>query len=391
MMRKICTAVLRQNKILLRISEESGALLEERGGSYNSPGAAVLFIKSVLAKYGAQVRDLILAIDEPAEYYRLVSEQERTKEQLRALWDVPEQLAVLNFSSGGQQIYYGLSYAKELADKYIHILKKFPNLNGSIVPLDFLYCQTLTPGFYLQRRDDRLTLKIFDGGGAYFYKILRAPRGQQALDKMLERLAMYVLREKILSSVPENISAEYPLGDFLDKAARLSPDSLLYTRGHYTSQKNSVKLTVWQKSLLFILLALTGCFCLAALWQGYRINSLSRQIRNYTGQYRQIARRAEELQYVETDAKDLRGRSRTDSAVVRLILQQALSRQITIKEIFYEQDKKLFYIIGLDRAGGYNLLLSDLRNSNLFSALNPIYLLPLDDTAVEFKLLLTVK
>jgi len=128
-----------------------------------------------------------------------------------------------------------------------------------------------------------------------------------------------------------------------------------------------------------------------AAWQGCRIYSLSRQISRFAGQYRQIARRAEELQYVESDAKDLRGRSRTDSAIVRLVLQQALARQIPIKEIFYEQDKKLFYIIGLDRADRRRLLLSDLRQSDLFSALNPIYVVPIDDTTVEFKLLLTVK
>lgn len=390
-MTKTCTAALRQNKIFLRLSDDNGTLLEERGGSYNSPSAAVSFFKNVLGRYGTQVRNIILAIDEPAQYYRLVSEQERSKEQLQAIWDIPDPAAVLHCRSGNRHIYYGLYYAKEIVDKYVYILKKLSNLDGSIVPLDFLYYQTQTPGFFVQRKNDQLVLKIFDGCGSYFYKILRVPNEQKALNKTLERLSIYTQREKILSKIPENILAEYQLNDCLTRVAQLEPENLLYTRGYYAGQKNIAKFTVWQKSLIFFISVLGLCLFLSASWQGYRIYSLSRQIRAEEKQYQQIAQRAQELQYVEADARDLRSRSRTESAAVRLILRQALANKILIKEIFYEQDKKLFYIIGLDRGNGRNLLISDLRRTELFSALNPIYFLPLDETTTEFKLLLTVK
>ncbi|MDR2431903.1 MAG: hypothetical protein LBD99_06625 [Candidatus Margulisbacteria bacterium] len=388
-MRGFCVAALRRNKITVQLIAEDGAALETRDSAFNSPAAAAAFLKNLLDRQVSKPEAVLLAIDAPAAYCRLRTEQERTLEQLRQFWDVPKQdyLAVLSAPLAGQKTYYGLRYAAEALEACLYILKKLPGFDGGIAPLDFLYYQLYRPGFFVQAQDRRTAVHIFDGRGAYFYQTFLTP--PQAADKMLERLTMYVRREKIVSAVPER-AAEYALEGVLSKALALPAGALLYSRDRRTDQLKKIKLNIWQKSALAFALALLACLLLTAGWQGLKLFGLARELQALDRQYRQIAARAQELRYVETDLKDLRSRRRADGAACRFILRCAAANQIALKEVFYAKDKQLFYMIGLER-GGYNALLRELKSSGFFSALNPIYAVPVDETATEFKLMLTVK
>jgi len=390
-MRKICVVAIRKPKISVRIITENGDILETREGVCNTAGAIVGFLRNILQKQKPQ--DIVLGIADDALYYRLKSEQERNTEQLRTFWDIPaaDYLATLRSNTGGKNIYYGLRYARETIEFYVHVLKKLPRYNGAVIPLDFLYYQTGTPAFLVNNKKGRAHIRLFDGQGAYFYKTIFLPTASAALDKLIGNISHYVSREKISENIPPVSQTEYTINDVLPGVFSIPPENLLYFNDRNLSQQIKTKLKFWQKTLLcFLVFWILGAGAVG-LSQGYRAYRLLRSIRAHNTQYGQIANRVQELRYVEADTRDLLSRDNIDSEAGRLILRQAAEQRISLKEVFFEKDRRLFYIIGLDRAEDRNQLITSLRRSGLFSALNPIYFQPIDDTLTEFKLMLTVK
>jgi len=390
-MRKICVAAIRKPKISVRIITENGDILETREGVCNSAGAMVSFLRNILQKQKSQ--DIVLGIADDATYYRLKLDQERSTEQLRTFWDIPaaDYLATLRSNAGGKNLYYGLRYSRETIEFYIHVLKKLPGYNGAVIPLDFLYYQTGTPAFLVNNKNKHTHIRLFDGQGAYFYKTVFTPSAPAAMDKLINNICLYITREKISENIPVVSQLEYTINDVLPGVLSIPPENLLYFNDRSLGQKTKIRLQLWQKILLSCLVIWILGVGIIGLSQGYRMHRLLRSIRWHNTQYGQIANRVQELRYVEGDTRVLLSMDNIDSEAGRAILRLAAEHRIFLKEIFFEKDRRLFYIIGLDRAEDRNQLITSLRRSGFFSALNPIYFQPIDDTITEFKLMLTVK
>ncbi len=386
-------AVVRTPEVSMYAVNQSGEIVSEKKFQFSGSYSEILSnIRSFVNRQRNFPRQGYIVLDMEADYYRLSTDGPKNKRELAGLLDLGthDYFGYYEKSLGDNKyVYYVLSYSAELVNRYLNLAVKLKSFIKAIVPLDLLFLQTGQAGIYLERHQNGLFFKAFDGTGHYYYKRFAKPE-DLTLEK--EKLFIYLKRERIINSIEDLLVNQvyFEHREVVANFERYLQESFsVYTEKKQLAVAAKKKLTTAQKIFLSVFLVVLLLVGVLFVQKTLVLFQIERDIHAYEKQLKTSAAVVQNLQQMEKNTKYFKKILITKPVLAKKLLQLCETGKIRVISFNLNEQMPLV-LVGKDLDDSRYKLIKTLQGLPEVSAVNLIYA-RYEPGSVEFKIIITGK